>query len=485
MKKINIFQTALLIIILILSFVVRLYRLNNPIADWHSWRQADTSAVSRNFIKYGFDLRHPRMNNISNVQSGLDNPQGYFFAEFPIYNATQAGLFLLFGHLTIEEWGRIVTNLSSILAILFIYLIAKKHSNFTVAISAAAAYGFIPYNIYYGRVILPDPSMTMAILGAIYFFDLYLDSLKLKNKFRSASLFIIMLIFTTLAFLIKPVALFFTLPFIYLAWKKFGWKLILRWDLYLFLILSVIPLIWWRWWESHYPEGIPAFWWLLNEGNIRFTGAYFWWLFAQRISALILGFWGIVMVVTGFLYTKRKNFGFFLSFVVSSLLYLIVIARGNVQHDYYQIPIVPTLALFFGLGVDTVINITREYSYKIIGYLIVGVCSIFMLAFGWYQVRDYFNINNPAIVAAGQAVDRLTSSNALVIAPYNGDSSFLYQTNRQGWASFETSLEGLIAKGATDYIVVNPSASDLALSKKYKVLAQTNDYILFDLKNKP
>ena len=179
---------------------------------------------------------------------------------------------------------------------------------------------------------------------------------------------------------------------------------------------------------------------------------------------------------------KRNNFGLFVSFILSSLIYLVVIARGNVQHDYYQILIMPTLAILFGLGVDGLLNLEFNFFSKYI-ILITGI--LFTLAFGWYQVRYYFDINNPAIVQAGEAVNRLTPSNALVIAPYGGDSSFLYQTNRQGWASFETSLQGLIKKGATDYVVVNPSASDLALSKKYKVLAQTKNYILFDLKAKP
>ena len=38
---------------------VRLYKITSPIGDWHSWRQADTSAVTRNFVKYGSDLLHP------------------------------------------------------------------------------------------------------------------------------------------------------------------------------------------------------------------------------------------------------------------------------------------------------------------------------------------------------------------------------------------------------------------------------------------
>src|SRR4030065_2790044 len=112
MKKL---QILLLFLIIIGGIIFRLYRSNGPVADWHSWRQADTSAVSRNFVNLGFDLLHPRFDDLSNVASGLDNPEGYRFVEFPIYNAFQAGLFVAFNNLTLEQWGRIVSIFASVL----------------------------------------------------------------------------------------------------------------------------------------------------------------------------------------------------------------------------------------------------------------------------------------------------------------------------------------------------------------------------------
>src|SRR5438105_700424 len=112
-------ELLVLSLILIGAFAVRLYRFNNPVADWHSWRQADTSAVSRNFVKYGFDILHPRYDDISNVQTGVDNPHGYRFVEFPLYNVFQAGGFLLFDHFTLEEWGRLITIIMSLIAVVF------------------------------------------------------------------------------------------------------------------------------------------------------------------------------------------------------------------------------------------------------------------------------------------------------------------------------------------------------------------------------
>ena len=164
--------------ILFLGFIVRLYKFNNPIADWHSWRQVDTSAVSRNFGNSGFDLLHPKFDDLSNVPSGLDNPNGYRFVEFPIYNIFQAVPFKLFGILTLEEWGRMITIISSLLSLTIIFLLLKKYTDDKVALFSSFLYAVIPYNIYYGRVILPDPTMVMAILGGIYFFDLWINNEK-------------------------------------------------------------------------------------------------------------------------------------------------------------------------------------------------------------------------------------------------------------------------------------------------------------------
>lgn len=475
--------TLVLILILLTGFVLRLYRFNGPVADWHSWRQADTSSVSRNFVKYGFDLLHPRMDNISNVQSGLENPQGYFFAEFPLYNAEQAGLFVLFGHLSIEEWGRLVTIIMSLLSATFLYFLGKRHGNTVIGLMAAGFFAVVPFSIYYSRVILPDPSMVTATLGAILFLDIALGSTTRKRYFF---LLFLSLLFAAVALLFKPYAIFFLFPtMLYQIFKRYSWKLLLRIEVWAYALLAVIPLALWRLWMTQYPAGIPANAWLFNAGNIRFTGAYFYWLFAQRISKLILGYWGIAIVFLGLLWNRKKDYGFFLSFLIGSLLYLVVIARGNVQHDYYQILIIPTIALFFGLGSQLIFDMAKTFTNKWIGTLLLVVCSLFMLSFGWYNVRSYFDINNPAIVEAGQAVNRLTPQDAKVLAPYNGDSSFLYQTNRQGWASFEHDLPVLIKMGADYMVLLHPSANDIALGKTYKVIAQTPDYIIFNLRQKP
>jgi hypothetical protein len=160
--------------VLILGFVLRLHGFSNPIADWHSWRQADTSAVSRNFVTGGFDILHPRFDDLSNVPSKLDNPEGYRFVEFPFYNVAQAGLYMFVGIFSLEQWGRLITIAMSLLSSVFLYKIVSKYSGEIAGLATGFFYTFLPYNIYYGQAILPDPSMVAALLGAIYFFDKWL-----------------------------------------------------------------------------------------------------------------------------------------------------------------------------------------------------------------------------------------------------------------------------------------------------------------------
>ena len=104
--------------------------------------------------------------------------------------------------------------------------------------------------------------------------------------------------------------------------------------------------------------------------------------------------------------------------------------------------------------------------------------------FSWMKVRDYFNINNPSIIVAGEAVDRLTPKDAKIIANYNGDTTFLYQTKRSGWASFQNPIPELVKKGASYLVIVNPTEADKGFAKDYKIVSETPEYILFDLHNK-
>ena len=494
-------EILVLFIILILGFLVRLYHFSAPIADWHAWRQVDTSSVSKFFAKDGFDVLHPRFNDLSNVPSGVhENPQGYRFVEFPIYNIFQASLFKFIGKLTIEEWGRLVTIFSSLLSSVFLYLIVKKHLNGFAGLLSAFFFTFIPFNIYFGRAVLPDSSTVTAFLGAIYFFDKWFE----REKFSPASAseagraifnfpfglaqggqFSIALVFTIVSILLKPFAIFFLLPMVYLVYEKYEFGFLKNKKLWVFATLSILPFVLWRIWMLAYPGGIPQSGWLLNGNNIRFKGAFFHWIFAERLSNLILGYWGLPLLITGLLLKlPKKNYLFFLSFLISSILYVTIIATGNVMHDYYQILIMPSIAIYLALGASFLWE-NKTNIYRPVSIIILFVSIVFMLSFGWFNVRAFYYIDHPELIRLGAQIDKLIPKNAKVIVPTDGDTTALYFMQRRGWSSFEKPLPELIKMGADYLVFINPKKEDFGVGKKYKIISYSPDYILFDLHQKP
>jgi hypothetical protein len=321
--------------------------------------------------------------------------------------------------------------------------------------------------------------MVMAVLGSIYFFDTWVTV-----KIKRFKYFVLALLFTAGAFLLKPYALFFVLPIVYLAFKQFGKKTFLRWELWLFTLLAIAPLIVWRTYMTQFPEGIPANQWLFNGNGIRFRPSFFRWLFYERLTVLISGYFGMVLLLTGVYKLKDlKEWLFFAMFLVSSLLYVSVIATGNVQHDYYQIAVMPSVAIVFAIG--SYYLLMWRFKKLPLGKAVLVGCLIGGLYFSWQHVRDYFNINNRSIIAAGAAVQRLTPKDAKIVANYNGDSSLLYQMHRKGWASFQDPMPILIQKGADYLVLVNPTPQDIEFGKTYKLIEKTDQYAIFDLHKTP
>ena len=376
------FDLILLLSLFCIGFIFRLYKFYEPVADWHSFRQSDTAAVAQIYVNEGYNLLYPKYFDISNVQSGIDNPQGYRFVEFPIYNFLHAFLFKSIGLLSFEQWGRLINILASIVTSFVVFSLLKKYINSFAAYSGLIAYLFLPFSIFYSRVILPDVMMTTSIMLGIYFFDKWIgDKSKIKNQkskiqIKHQIFFVFALFFTSLSLLLKPFAVFFVFPFIYLAYDRFGLKMFFKWQLYFFAIAAVVPFTLWRNWIAQFPEGIPASAWLFNGNGIRFRPAFFRWILYERVTKLILGYFGILFLVFSLPYFKSKKILLFLSFALSALLYLVVIATGNVQHDYYQILIIPTICMFMGIGADSMYKLLSKRFSRYWGIFQVVICGL-------------------------------------------------------------------------------------------------------------
>src|SRR3989304_9420354 len=165
----------LLSVILIGGFLVRLYKIDNPIADWHSFRQADTASVSRLFVENGINLLTPRYYDLSSTQSRQYNPEGYRFVEFPIYNAVHAFAASNFRLLSFELWGRLTSIIFTLGSAVILFYLGRKFISKWGGVLASFFFLFLPFNIYFTRVILPEPAAIFFALLGIWLFTLFID----------------------------------------------------------------------------------------------------------------------------------------------------------------------------------------------------------------------------------------------------------------------------------------------------------------------
>ncbi len=464
------------ILLFALTILPRLYKLNNPVADWHSWRQADTAAISRNFIKEGFHPLTPRSDSyIALTQGNIFNPNRYFFAEFPLYNILTYPLYTYFG--VHEAYARLVSIFAAAFTTVFLFLLVRSYASMRIAFFAALFFAILPFNIYFGRVIMPDPLYIMFSVGTLYFVSVWIKRNSLWFAVLSG-------LFWSGAILTKPYALILGLPIAYFLLVGFRSSLLKKINLYIFLILSFVPYFLWRSHILQHPEGMFETNWLFNQGDIRFTGAYFRWLIFERMNRLIFATGGFVLFWLGVVTMKKKALAewFYYFWLVGIAVYFVVLARGNVTHDYYQLPLVPVGCVFMAYGIEFLLTYGKGFVQKVLNIGVALVLIVLMLAFGWYEVRGYFNINHPEIIEAGQAVDRLLPQDAKVIAPYQFDPAFLYQTNRYGWTN-DDKVPRYIKEGATHLVSVNFDDNTNHWMQVCNVLEKTDKWVIIDLQN--
>lgn len=508
----NILTVVALTLIVGVSLWLRLYGLQRPLADWHSFRQADTASVTREYLRHGIDPLRPRYHDVSNIQSGKENPEGWRMVEFPLLNILAAGLLQMNPDWSLVVTHRVISIVSSLISLVCLSYLAWRWYGRLMSAVTATIFGLMPFNVYYSRVILPEPFMVMwALLGACALEIWARRSAGLIDAKRATWIslndgwLVLSAVAFSLALLVKPVALFFIPLYILVAWRWRRWQVLPWVKAGVLFALAVLPLYWWRQWIQEYPEGVPAALWLLNENGIRFRPAWWRWLFADRIGRMMFGHWGAAFLAVGGVATlwqwpqarrPKQNWllwlseqkdawlrqeGLVVGAVIGAVAFLVVFATGNVQHDYYQTVIVPALALLAARGV---VWLVRQAQTNWQRTWMVGACVLvggFSWIFAWYDIQQLFNINNPAVVPAGEAVQRLTPPDSLVIAHYLGDTTLLFATERRGWP-IGYSVEQKRQMGAEFFVSTAYDDETSMLAEMYPVLERTDLYTVIDLR---
>jgi hypothetical protein len=470
--------------ILVIAFVFRLYKINSPVADFHSWRQADTAAVARNFTRTGFDLLHPRYDDLSNIQTGKENPQGYRMVEFPVYNALNAAMFMIAPIISLEVWGRVISIISSLIAIAIVYYFLYKEHSRPAAIVGSVVFATYPFFVFFSRVILPDMNAVGFAMLSIFFLHIFTDSPKAKPNYVWFSLSLVSL---AVSLLIKPTIIFYTIPLLYLFLDKYRMQVYKYIPFYIFFILGFIPLVLWRKYILNYPEGIPGSSWLITSvntpqglQNIFLRPAFFRWIFFERINNLILGGYTAFLFLIG-LIVKSKRY-FLHSILLSMFAYLFVFEGGNVQHAYYQILIFPGLAIAVGLGAGYLIEHRATFISKAGVYILIALTLGYSLVISYNLTKGYYGIPQDLVDIAA-FIKNATNQNDKIITDTLGDTTLLYLSDRKGAPAVYEGLTQLKAKGYKYFVTLSKDVATQIKKEQpsFKVIGENDKFTMFKL----
>lgn len=473
----------ILFTILLVALLFRWYKIDTPLADLHSWRQADTAAVSRNFVRESFNLLIPKYDDLSNIQSGRENPQGYRMVEFPLYNAVFAALYKYLPLTSLEKYGRLTTMGFSLILIGVLYYLLIRETNRFSAIIGSLIYATFPFFVFFSRVVLPETfalSTTFLSLLSLYFF------VYTKNKGWGAFVYVLSLLFFAIGVLAKPTVIFFALAHFALFARKYRLNVFAKFHVYFFFLLALLPFFFWRYYILGYPEGIPSSEWLIthvntSEGlkNIYFRPAFFRWIFYERINNLILGGFLSAFLILGVLAKPRKYF--FHSVLFASMIYLFVFQGGNVQHEYYQTLILPALSIFVALGVNVMYQHNKLFVPPVVS--ILAVCAVFLFSFfiSFNTVKNFYNYPSD-LVSIAKIINDLTEENDKLVTDTIGDTTLLYLSERRGAPAPYKDLKELKKDNYKYFITLNRGViSDLKTRGEFQVLFENDKFAIFSL----
>ncbi len=402
--------------IVTIGLFLRLVNLNAPVLGVHSWRQADTASIARNFLFNNLIFWQPQVN-----WSG--STDGFVECEFPLYQYLVAHLYKLFGFN--EVYARGLSVLFGCLSIIFLFRLIKKVFDIQIAWWGSLFYAILPACVFYSRTIQPESLMMFLGIFSLERWITFLDYNHKKNLILSWLAF-------TIAVLIKVLPLFWIgIPILITSLQK---SLFIKYKIYIYPMISIL---------------ICSIWYLYSYKLGQSSGISFglWGGDTDRYSWLtLLELRYYIDLIFRILFRNFLLLGFpliLLSIKVISLNNIFVVGIFSVLltglisptsfrvHEYYQLPLMIFSCPLMGMGfvrLKTTIVRNRFHTYLFISLLFFA--SLIMLKL------DYWDLENPynqPVWHASDLVKNNTNSSDLIISVTGGDPTLLYLADRKGW----------------------------------------------------
>jgi 4-amino-4-deoxy-L-arabinose transferase-like glycosyltransferase len=422
-----------------LFFLIRLFGITDPpLEAMHSWRQALTNMIARNFLEISPNILFPRIDMAGELT-------GIIGSEFPFLSYLVFLVSKIFGY---DHWyGRLINLFVSSTSLYYFFLIAKKYFSREIAFNATI---ILTVSIWFSfsRKIMPDVfSVSLVIIGLYYCLE-YME----KGHLTRLLLFFF---FTTLGTLSKIPALTLMSLAVLPLFSSFPLKRKIGVIISGFFTI-IITGIWYFYWAPHlvdtyhfrlyFPKG-------LLEG-LREIIQYPFQTFDKFFFTSFYSIAAFVAFVAGLVFMFLKKYRLLIyTFIITSLVFLVFMLKtGDVfsLHNYYIIPYMPIMALVAGYSLSLL-----KVRWQYLALLLICGEALFNQSYDFFikdEVKYKLSLEN--------MIEDTIGKNDLVIVNGGGaNPNSIYFLHRKGWTADNEDLlytgfiEERMEKGAS-YLVI-------------------------------
>jgi hypothetical protein len=438
----------LLILILGVGLALRLLYVTAPLVDAHRWRQVDTAAIARVFYEERFDLLRP--------EAIWGGPGGAVESEFPLLPALTALAYQAFG--PSEAAGRIIVIVFSLGAIWFTFVLGRQLVDPAAGLAAAAALALSPGAVFYGRAFMPDSLMVCFSLAALAGFGAWARSGRTRPLIGGACAL-------GLAILVKLPGVLVLAPIAGCVWLARGTAALRDRRLWIAVVLPLAVAALWYWHAYQiyldtgltfgvfgttktYPPDIAASEWpsAFSKWSTRelLSDWEFYNTIVSRLYFLHLTPTVFALALVGFVTWRTRDRLVVDAWLAVLLAFVLGAGWGHLGHDYYQLPLAPVLALYFGVAARAVFDPAWQSihapGWRRLTALGLAIGAIAALGF-WHSgvIQRHFRPEAPdvRVLRAGNAIQHATGAGALmvVVDDYGVNSPMLlYFARAKGWS---------------------------------------------------
>lgn len=478
------------------AFCIRAYHITEAPLGFHPGRQYNCAIIARSLYFEASKSIPEWRKQIARI-----NRKGVVAGELPIMEFIASIAYRIAGgeHLWIP---RLTSSIFWLIGGVILYLFTKEISSADAAVFSTAFYLFLPYGIIASRSFQPNPLMIMLLIISIWRIFCYYEQPSMRRLLIAAGL-------SAPALFIYPTSLFPVFgAFTFLSVYKYGIrKTIIGSKFWLFTVITILPC------AMYFGHAIFVAGFLKGYSSAAFLPhlllrSFFWkgWLNQIEkvvgLAALIGALLGVLMYRKGL--AKVLMIGLWTGYFAYSLIF----SYHSHTHDYYQLPLVPIVALSLGAIAALITNRLSQTCTRWHWRVPALVIIFFTVFLSIYKVQPklfnpYFKHYVEIAKEIGAAVGHSTKTVFLTYAygkplRYHGEFSGYNWPNAGDFRSY--ALRGLprlsaeerfntgYSKDSPEYFIVTdfrafqeqPDLKEF-LTQNFPVLVNNRNYLIFDL----